>query len=181
MVIKKVRYHRIMIKNRKVFLVTPKKLRDPDRLIEQRRDWILAKLGQMEKVEQEAGKMIDVPLLRKEFGERMQDRDGVKKELKQRISGLAGLYADRLDVEYNRISIKDQRSKWGSASMKGNLNFNIRLAFVHEDVLRMIVFHEVLHLRIMRHNREFKSYLKQEFVNYKELCRMLRYYSYLLM
>jgi predicted metal-dependent hydrolase len=176
-----IRNPRIEIRGRMVFLVTPGKLADPDRLIEQRRDWILSRLKHLEKLEQEASRRFDVPFLKKQVEERLKRREELKKELLARIGAYARPFAEKLGVSYKRICIRRQRTKWGSASFRGNLNFNIKLAFVHEDVLKMIVFHEVLHLKIMRHDREFKSILKSEFSQYRDLCRMLKCYSLVLL
>ncbi len=83
----------------------------------------------------------------------------LRKELKERIDDaemLTGLKAER-------FFIREQVTKWGSCSSKGNLSFNLRLAFVPSDFLDYIVLHEVLHLRYMNHGKDFKRELREAY------------------
>ena len=63
--------------------------------------------------------------------------------------------AAELGVEVGRISIRDQRTRWGSCSANGNLSFNWRLVLAPFDVLDYVVVHEVCHLREANHSRRF--------------------------
>ena len=61
----------------------------------------------------------------------------------------------RIGRKYARISIRDTRSRWGSCSRAGNLNFSWRLVMAPEHVLKYVVAHEVAHLRELNHSERF--------------------------
>ncbi len=83
----------------------------------------------------------------------------LRKELKERIESAEKLTGLRPE----RFFIREQVTKWGSCSSRGNLNFNLRLAFVPSDFLDYIVLHEALHLRYMNHGKDFKRELKEAY------------------
>ena len=56
---------------------------------------------------------------------------------------------------YNKINIKNQKTRWGSCSRKGNLNFNYKILFLPERIQEYIVAHELCHLREFNHSKKF--------------------------
>ena len=62
-----------------------------------------------------------------------------------------------LGVSYTRLSIRDQRTRWGSCSRSGAISFNWRLLLAPEPVLDYVIWHEVCHLRVMDHSPRFWS------------------------
>lgn len=84
------------------------------------------------------------------------------------------IYAPIVGVEYNKIHIKDQKSRWGSCSGKGNLNFNWRLIMAPEAVLDYVVIHELCHLIHMNHSPEFWKLVERMCPAYKEQKRWLK-------
>ena len=64
-------------------------------------------------------------------------------------------WAPLLGVTFNRVSVKDQRSLWGSCSRAGNLNFSWRLTLAPDSVLDYLVVHELSHRAQMNHSRRF--------------------------
>lgn len=66
-----------------------------------------------------------------------------------------------MGVHYGRISIRDQRGRWGSCSSLGNLNFNWRLVLAPAEVLDYVVIHEVAHLREPNHGPHFWSLVEE--------------------
>ncbi len=71
------------------------------------------------------------------------------------ISNLAREEAERIGVVYHRIRIGGQRTLWGSCSTRGTLSFNWRLVLAPHEVLDYVVVHELCHLRVPNHSREF--------------------------
>jgi predicted metal-dependent hydrolase len=65
------------------------------------------------------------------------------------------IWAEVMHVEYGRISVRDQRSRWGSCSTNGSLSFSWRLVMAPLPVLDYVVIHELIHLREMNHGKQF--------------------------
>ena len=76
-------------------------------------------------------------------------------EARARITLLAQSEAAALGVTYSRITMRDQRSRWGSCSSTGALSFNWRLVLAPHDVLDYVVVHEVCHLVELHHGPAF--------------------------
>lgn len=82
-------------------------------------------------------------------------RDWLCSEAKLEIGARARTMARRIDHRPRRIVIRDQRTRWGSCSHEGNLNFSWRLIMAPEPVLDYVVAHEVAHLEELNHGRKF--------------------------
>lgn len=83
-------------------------------------------------------------------------------------------YARIMGVTFGRISIREQKTRWGSCSSKGNLNFNWRLIFAPEEVLDYIVVHELAHRREMNHSKAFYAIVENVLPDYKARRKWLR-------
>lgn len=77
-------------------------------------------------------------------------------------------FAKLLSVEFEDIRIKDQKSRWGSCSSKGNLNFNFRIIMAPEIVCDYVVMHELCHLVYMDHSDKFWALLAGICPSYKQ-------------
>lgn len=73
-----------------------------------------------------------------------------------------------------KVFIKNHRSRWGSCSSKGNLNFNYRLLFLPPQLADYIVVHELCHLRHMNHSKKFWELVAVAMPDHKELRKELR-------
>lgn len=83
-------------------------------------------------------------------------------------------YAQIMGVTYGRIAIREQKTRWGSCSSSGNLNFNWRLIFAPEEVLNYIVVHELAHRREMNHSPAFYKIVSDIMPDYKKQQTWLR-------
>ena len=79
----------------------------------------------------------------------------LKKTMKMIVEQYASLKATELNVKYQRISIRDTTSRWGSCSTSGNLSFSWRLILAPKYVLEYVVVHELCHLVEMNHSHQF--------------------------
>ena len=71
------------------------------------------------------------------------------------LGARTGYYARKMGVTYGRISIREQKTRWGSCSSAGNLNFNWKLILAPPEVLDYVVIHELCHLKEMNHSKAF--------------------------
>ena len=78
-----------------------------------------------------------------------------KKLAQQDLSCRVAYFAPIVGVNYNRITIRHQKSRWGSCSNKGNLNFNCLLMLAPEAVRDYVVVHELCHRKVMNHSSLF--------------------------
>ncbi len=81
------------------------------------------------------------------------------------------------NFEYSRVSVKNQKSCWGSASRKENLNFNYKVANLPEDLRDYIIAHELCHLGELNHSKNFWKLVEIVIPSYKERRRKLRAYN----
>lgn len=77
-------------------------------------------------------------------------------------------------LKYNRITIRDQKTRWGSCSSKNNLNFNYRILFLPRDLSEYLVAHELCHLHEMNHSKKYWTLLQRLVPNYKILQKKLK-------
>lgn len=82
-------------------------------------------------------------------------RDWLKAMARDELARAAQKYAEAMQVKYRRLSVRDQKSRWGSCSAAGDLSFSWRLIFTPEFVLDYVAAHEVAHLKHMHHGPSF--------------------------
>lgn len=92
-----------------------------------------------------------------------------------------GLVKDRLayfnqfyGFQYGTVAIRNQQSRWGSCSSKGNLNFNYRIVFLPSDESDYIVVHELCHLKEMNHSSRFWELVELTVPDYREIRKKLK-------
>ncbi|MDH5682000.1 MAG: M48 family metallopeptidase, partial [Spirochaetota bacterium] len=112
--------------------------------------------------------------------DRAQDliREKLKKWYIQRareiISERVKHYSQQLKVSFNRISIKNQKTRWGSCSSLKNLNFNWRLVMAPPVILDYIVVHELAHLKELNHSPSFWKMVEECCPDYPQQEKWLK-------
>ncbi len=77
-------------------------------------------------------------------------------------------YAPIVGVDYGKITIRNQRTRWGSCSGKGNLNFNCLLMLMPSEVIDYVVVHELCHRIELNHSVKFWNEVQRVLPDYKE-------------
>ncbi|MBS6734848.1 MAG: M48 family metallopeptidase [Clostridiales bacterium] len=107
---------------------------------------------------------------KKEDPRRKQNRELARQRITRRVEYFAPL----VGVTYNRIFIKEQKTRWGSCSSLGNLNFNWKLILLNEELLDYVVVHELAHRKQMNHSPTFWAEVERVLPDYRERRRRLR-------
>lgn len=137
-------------------------LRKAEDLVTANREWILRQLEKQEK-----DRVRNRPL-REAFS--TIDTAGAKKRLKSRLSYLAAKYG----FSYNRVSVRNQKTRWGSCSRAGNISLNMKLVVLPSELADYVILHELVHTRIHNHSRKFWDELDIYTGNAKALAKRLR-------
>ena len=90
-------------------------------------------------------------------------------------------FAPLVGVSYGKITIRNQRTRWGSCSGEGNLNFNCLLMLVPAEVLDYVVVHELCHRKEMNHSAQFWAEVERVIPDWKAHRRWLREQGQILM
>ena len=83
-------------------------------------------------------------------------------------------FARIIGVTYGNITIRNQKTRWGSCSSKGNLNFNCLLMLAPPEVLDYVVVHELCHRKQMNHSKAFWLEVEKVLPDYKEARKWLK-------
>jgi predicted metal-dependent hydrolase len=92
----------------------------------------------------------------------------LRKEAKSKIQEIIEEYEGNVNSDYQKIYVRDQKTRWGSCSPKDNLSFNWRLILGPEHVIEYVVVHELAHLEERNHSDKFWSKVKEMYPDYKK-------------
>ena len=133
--------------------------RDIERVISEHKDWIVKKMEQHQKA---------ASIAREKGLLSMDDIRSLAEKACEYIPGRVSYYAQQLGVCPGRITIRNQKTRWGSCSAKGNLNFNCLLMLTPKEVIDSVVVHELCHLLEMNHSEKFYEHVLSVFPDYYE-------------
>ncbi len=133
----------------------PKRMRLDEirRFVESKSDWIEKHLAGRDMIAPEKLTEQEIRLLRE--------------KTRQLVTERVKHYAPIIGVKYNQIAIRTQRTRWGSCSSKGNLNFNCLLGLTSPEVLDYVVVHELCHLIELNHSKQFWDAVERTMPDYK--------------
>ncbi len=156
----------IQLKTGEIIARAPLRMKDKEiySFIESKRSWIEKNLAKIEKREKAISEV-------KPFTE--DEIKALAEKAKQIIPERVRYYAPMIGVTYNRITIRCQRTRWGSCSSKGNLNFNCLLALFPNEVIDSVVVHELCHRKHMNHSPQFYAEIDKVFPEYKKWHKWL--------
>ena len=136
-----------------------------DALVLEKKDWIEKSLKKVEKREAEKSKI-------EKFSQ--EEIRALAEQALQVIPKRVAYYAEKLGVSYGRITIRNQKSRWGSCSSKGNLNFNCLLMLTPPEVLDSVVVHELCHRKEMNHSERFYQEVLRVYPEYRKSEKWLK-------
>ena len=128
--------------------------------LSEKASWIRMQQGKM----QERENMRQQARIHLDAAQEKELRERAKSVLAQRTA----YFARQVGVTYGRITVRDQKTRWGSCSQTGNLNFNFRLILAPSEVLDYVVVHELCHRRQMNHSAQFWQEVAQVLPDYRE-------------
>ena len=101
------------------------------------------------------------------------DNETAKKRLVNRLDELC----KQNGLTCNRVKVKNQKTRWGSCSVKNNINLNVNLVRLPEDLIDYVILHELVHTKIKDHSKLFWEGLSKFVPNPKRLDKKLRQYT----
>ena len=151
-----------------VFARIPARLSDRElkRFLQEHKGWIFDKL-RLSRERKENRKSVEAP--------RMEEMTAAEiARMKERFLERVRHYSGLMGITFGRITVRNQKTRWGSCSEKGNLNFNYLLYFLPKELLDYVVVHELAHRRHMNHSGEFWAEVGKYFPEYKECRKKLK-------
>lgn len=140
-----------------------------EEMLKAKHDWILKTLDKIEQRNTaEAREYEEAKPLSSEEVKKL------KKEARNHLASLTEYWAEKIGVSYGRISIRGQKTRWGSCSSKGNLNYNYLLMLCPDEVAEYVVIHELCHRIHMNHSKDFWNKIEAFCPNYKQARKWLK-------
>ena len=133
-----------------------------DWFVEGHRDWIEVRLKAGARIMAERPSYTD------------KERAEGRKRAAEVIETRCRYYAPVMGVSYGTVTIREQKTRWGSCSMKGNLNFNWKLVLMPSEILDYVVVHELAHRIQMNHSAAFWAEVGKILPDYKERRQWLK-------
>ena len=156
----------ISIKPEFVRVTIPRRqtLNDAQKFVEQKIDWVKEHSSNMKKLVQKGKELPKI------------NKDEAKMKLGKRLSELAIEHK----FQYNKVSIRNQRTRWGSCSSKNNISLNMKLLHLPDQLIDYILLHELVHTRVKNHSKDFWNELETVVPNARTVDQQLRKYQYCL-
>ena len=156
----------ISIKPRYVRVTIPLRqtLKSAQGFVKQKIDWIKEHSNNMKALIEKNNKLPKI------------DREEAREKLGKRLAELAQEH----NFQYNRVSIRNQRTRWGSCSSKDNISLNMKLLHLPDQLIDYILLHELVHTRVKNHSKDFWNELETVVPNARIIDKQLREYQYCL-
>jgi len=135
-----------------------------EKFMRKKSTWIASKIGIMKKRNYDP---VFHGFSKKEYQKNKNQALGLAKKKLEEFNRIYGF-------EYNKITIRNSRSRWGSCSAKKNINFNYKIVFLPEELLNYIIVHELCHLGQMNHSKSFWDLVKKTIPDYREMRKKMR-------
>ena len=153
---------RVSIPASRLRVVTQVKI---EKILEERFDFIMSAINKYQKLGEQYPDLFD-------FSDDHYRR--YRKQAQDLIKSKVDYFCRRQDFHYNRIGIRNQKTRWGSCSEDGNLNFSYKLIFLTPEEQDYIVVHELCHLEEQNHSRDFWALVEDILPEYRTAHKSIR-------
>ncbi len=102
------------------------------------------------------------------------NKEAARMLVHERVRHFMQYYGPHHNISIGKIAIRNQRSRWGSCSKKGNLNFNYKLIFLSPVLQDYIIVHEICHIKEFNHAKAFWSLVGETIPEWKKLRNELK-------
>ncbi|EKE19661.1 MAG: hypothetical protein ACD_8C00124G0010 [uncultured bacterium] len=130
------------------------------KLIKEKAVWILDKVAYFKSIKNKI-------FLKRSESDYKKYKDDALKFAEKRVAHFNQVYK----YEINKISIKNQKTRWGSCSRKGNLNFNYKIILLPKKIADYVIVHELCHLKEFNHSRKFWNLVERGIPQYREIIK----------
>lgn len=135
-----------------------------ENFVHSKSEWIKKHLERMASIEKRATALeVRKPM----------DRAKTRKYLVKRLDELCKKHG----FKYNRVFVRNQKTRWGSCSDKNNINLNVNLARLPDQLVDYVILHELVHTRIKDHSHRFWDELAKFVEDAKDLDKKLKQYT----
>ena len=105
-------------------------------------------------------------------------KDWYKKQCLNLVQERVALYAKKYNLNYSKITIKEQKTVWGTCNQNNDLTFNLRIMMFRPEIIDYLVVHELSHTVHKNHSVKYWQFVESILPNYKELEKNLKNYKY---
>lgn len=163
-----VKYPRLEFKTGDLLLILPKDYKKDEKdLIHKHQGWIYKKQKEIVKALQRTSK-------------KTLNKKRDKEVFKEYVLEIAEGFMEDLGVEARQINFRIMKSKWASCSDRRNLTINTLLMYLPNDLIKYVVYHEVVHLKEKEHSKKFWDIIKKKFKYYNRKEKDLLTYWFLI-
>lgn len=127
-------------------------------------DWIQKQLVRMKQYEEKAETAADAP------------DDINRAQAKRKLTSRLRYLARKHGLTYNRLFIRNQKTRWGSCSNKNNISLNIETVRLPQELMDYVILHELVHTRFKNHSNDFWTELNRLVGDGKSIASRLREY-----
>ncbi|MBP2642817.1 MAG: hypothetical protein H6Q67_704 [Firmicutes bacterium] len=119
---------------------------------------------------------VQVPFYPSEYPKKLDVllRKWYRIKAKQYLTDKSAYWAEHIGVRFKRLSVRQQKTRWGSASSLGNINYNWLIIMAPPEVIDYLVIHELCHIKIPNHSAAFWQLVSQWDVDYKKHRKWLK-------
>jgi predicted metal-dependent hydrolase len=136
-----------------------------ERFIQEKSKWLLSKIEYFKQFKSHT-------FLKHDRSDYLKHKQKALELARERVGHYSAIYK----FNYNRISVRNQKTRWGSCSLKGNLNFNYKISLLPKHLADYIIVHEVCHLGELNHSKRFWNLVAKTIPNHQSLRSELRTY-----